>query len=416
MNRRSCGCCGDMGLCGTYRVVWVLPVALLLSGTAVAGSVDWSGYVSLEPRIFFEAPLFPEQNDNRLSPSAVLAPEFRIEWQQGAQRLTISPYLRYDADDSNRTHADFREFLWQYLNGSWSVQAGLGKVFWGVTESRHLVDIINQVDQVEDYDEEDRLGQPMIAVERWTNFGVFTAFLLPGFRERTFPAADARLRGPLPVDTDRAEYQSGAKQSRLDLAFRWSNVIGDWDLGVSGFHGTSREPRFLLRGDMSGDGLVLIPRYDVIDQIGVDLQYTKGAWLWKLEAIGRQGSGKTFGASVAGFEYTFYALGDSGTDLGVLLEYLYDGRDETAPPTIYNDGWFAGFRLGLNDFEDTAILAGAIVEDNGTFAIVEAERRLGEAWKFEAELRWLINVDPQDLYLGGFRNDSFITLRVARYL
>ncbi len=405
-----------MGVCETYRVVWVLPVALLLSAAAVAGSVDWSGYVSLEPRIFFEAPLFPEQNDNRLSPSAVLAPELRIEWQQGAQRLTISPYLRYDADDSNRTHADFREFLWQYLNGPWSVQAGLGKVFWGVTESRHLVDIINQVDQVEDYDEEDRLGQPMIAVERWTNFGVFTAFLLPGFRERTFPAADARLRGILPVDTDRAEYQSGAKQSRLDLAFRWSNVIGDWDLGLSGFHGTSREPRFLLRGDSSGDGLVLIPRYDVIDQIGVDLQYTKGFWLWKLEAIGRQGSGKTFGATVAGFEYTFYALGDSGTDLGVLLEYLYDGRDETAPPTIYNDGWFAGFRLGLNDFEDTAILAGAIVEDNGTFAIVEAERRLGEAWKFEAELRWLINVDPQDLYLGGFRNDSFITLRLARYL
>lgn len=396
---------------------WVLFITLFLATAVVrAEGIDWSGSISLEPRVFVDDPLFPEQPGAGVSTSMVLAPELRMEWNRGDDRVTVSPYLRWDADDGERTHADLREAMWLRVRGPWTWQIGVGRVFWGVTESRHLVDIINQTDFVEDIDEEDKLGQPMIALERWTrNAGSFGVFLLPGFRERTFPAADARLRGTLPIDTDRAEYESGAKEKRLDLALRWSQVIGNWDLGLSAFYGTSREPRLLPRFE-APTGAVLIPRYDVIGQLGVDLQYTKNAWLWKLEAIGRRGQGRTFAAAVAGVEYTLFDFGGSGADLGLLAEYLYDGRDETAPPTIYEDDWFGGFRLALNDTEDTALLAGAVFDTNGTFAILEAERRIGETWKFEAEVRWFLDVEPGDPLLGGFRNDSFITLRLARYL
>ena len=34
---------------------------------------------------------------------------------------------------------------------------------------------------------------------------------------------------------------------------------------------------------------VLIPEYELINQTGTDVQYTIGAWLWKLEALFRQG-------------------------------------------------------------------------------------------------------------------------------
>lgn len=387
---------------------------LLLSPVIHAG--DWSGYVSLEPRVFLDAPAFAEQTDQGLSPSAVLAPEWRIGSEQGDDQFTFSPYFRFDADDRERSHIDLREALWQRTRGAWSWQIGVGRVFWGVTESRHLVDVINQVDQVEDIDEEDRLGQPMIALERWTpNAGTFAVFMLPGFRERPFPADDARLRGPWPIDTDSAEYESGAKDRRIDWALRWSHAVGAWDIGLSAFSGTSREPTLLPRVSTDGD-IVLVPRYEVIDQLGLDLQYTQGAWLWKLESIARRGQGDPFGAVVAGFEYTFYNLGGHGVDLGLLAEYLYDGRDENAPPTFYDDDWFAGARLGFNDADDTAVLAGALVDDDGTFAVVEAERRLGEAWKIELEARLFINVTAQDPLLSGVRDDSFVTLRLARYL
>ncbi len=44
----------------------------------------------------------------------------------------------------------------------------------------------------------------------------------------------------------------------------------------------------------------LEPRYDLIHQGGLDLQYTQDAWLWKLEAIVREGQGGVFAAAVGG--------------------------------------------------------------------------------------------------------------------
>jgi hypothetical protein len=232
------------------------------------------------------------------------------------------------------------------------------------------------------------------------------------FRDRTFPGRVGRLRTPLPVDTDNPEYESGAGKDHVDMALRYSHYLGDWDLGASVFHGTGREPRLRI----NTTGTALIPIYDQITQAGADLQYTREAWLWKFEGILRSGQGKTFGATVAGFEYTLYQLNESALDLGLLVEYLYDGRDFDAPPTIYNNDIFAGARLTLNDIQDTAILVGAVVdaEDQSTVFSIEAERRLGERWKIEVESRWFINVGRDNL-LESVRDDDYLTLRLRRY-
>lgn len=392
-----------------------LLAAMSMIGTAIAGEADWSGFVSIEPRIFFEAPAFPEQTDKGISPSAVIAPEFRYVWRDGDDRLTLVPFVRLDADDDERTHADLREASWLHLADPWTLRVGLSKVFWGVTEARHLVDIINQTDLVEDIDEEDKLGQPMIQLERWTEAGTIGLFLLPYFRERTFPADDARLRGPLPIATDGAVYESGAKERRIDAAVRWSQATGNWDLGLSLFHGTAREPRLVPMLEPPAR-LVLVPHYDVISQLGVDVQYTHEAWLWKLEAIGRSGHGKSFGALVAGFEYTFFGLRESGADLRVLIEYLYDDRDDSAPATVLDDDIFAGLRIALNDPDDTSILVGIITDrnDRAVFGFIEAERRFADRWKLEFEVRLFSNIPSDDL-VAGIREDSFATLRLARF-
>jgi hypothetical protein len=73
-----------------------------------------------------------------------------------------------------------------------------------------------------------------------------------------------------------------------------TDFAGDIDNGISAFSGTSREPRFVP----AADGQSLLPVYDQIDQVGVDLQYTREAWLWKLEAIARDGYSNTFAAAV----------------------------------------------------------------------------------------------------------------------
>ena len=77
--------------------------------------------------------------------------------------------------------------------------------------------------------------------------------------------------------------------------------------------------------------------YDQMTQVGVDVQYTRDAWLWKLEAIGRDTRIDNFTALVGGFEYTFYGVRDSAADVGVLLELLYEGCEGVDARAFWQD-------------------------------------------------------------------------------
>ena len=391
------------------------PLALA-GGASLAGEWDFSASLTGELRAFPNDPAFPGQDNATLSPSVSFEPEVVYEWNGGDDRLTFVPFLRWDADDDNRTHGDLREANWLHQADDWDLVVGVDKVFWGVTESRHLVDIINQDDAVEDIDSEDKLGQPMVNLNLLRDWGTASVFVLPGFRERTFPDGDARLRGPLPIDDDNPTYDSSAEDRHVDLAVRWAHTIEDWDIGLAHFHGTSREPRLIPRIDASGR-TVLVPQYDQIDQTSLDLQLTTDAWLWKLEAITRSGHGDRFLAAVGGFEYTLFGVLETSADLGLLAEYLYDGREDgTAPGTSADDDIFLGARLALNDEQDSAVLAGAIVDrtSQATLFFVEAERRLGDSWKIELESRFFLNVPGGDP-LAGIRDDNVVTLRLTKF-
>ncbi len=380
--------------------------------------------MSGEIRIFPEDPIFPTQKNTYVSPSMKLEPEAGYEWNDGSDRIIFKPFFRVDKDDDNRTHADIRELNWYHQGSDWTLLVGFGKVFWGRTEARHLVDIINQTDQVEDPDLEEKLGQPMVNLTLERSWGALDFFYLPIFRERTFPANDARLRGPFPIfgapssfkPYGNPSYDSYLQWYHPDWAVRWSHTIGEFDIGVAHFRGTGREPRF-LQEPQGGGQLAIRPRYDIIDQTSLDLQWTHNAWLWKLEAIGRNGQGHYFGAAVVGFEYTKFQVFDSSADLGLLMEFLYDGRDDSpfvAPPTRFDIDLFAGFRLAMNNTGDTQVLGGPMVDlENGEiFAFLEASHRIGQRWLAEYETRWLFNADLNS-FTAGFRNDSFMTFRLS---
>ena len=354
------------------RGVWALGglLAVLYPVPGWAGQWDVSTEAGAELRVFANKPAFSEQSGRTLSPSIFLEPEAVYEWNDGDDRFTFKPFLRLDRDDDNRSHVDIREANWLHLGDGYDLVVGLEKVFWGVTESRHLVDIVNQNDQVEDLDGEDKLGQPMIQVAFGRDWGTVTGFVLTGFRERAFVGRDARLRGGLPTAGDDATYDSNLEDHAVDFAIRYTHVLGDVDLGVSHFHGTSREPRLSVVAGASGPELR--PHYDQIDQTGLDIQYTADAWLWKFEAIGRGGHGDYFTAAVAGIEYTLYQIMESDADLGLLAEYLYDGRDDNgdAPLTAFENDIFVGARLTLNDADDSTLLAETTTNaDNLTLSI-----------------------------------------------
>jgi hypothetical protein len=242
-----------------------------------ASAYELSGSATVEGRVFFNDPLFNEQR--RDSASIALQPEIYHELETGSS-FTFTPFARLDSADDERTHVDIRELNYLWVHDDFELRAGIGKVFWGVTEFLHLVDIINQTDLVEYIDGEDKLGQPMLHLSVPREWGVVDMFVLPYFRERTFPGEQGRFRTQFVVDTYNAVYESSAREYNVDLAFRYSHTAGDWDFGIYHFHGTGREPSLLLQGNAAGKTLFL-PFYEQINQTGLDVQTVKGNWLLK---------------------------------------------------------------------------------------------------------------------------------------
>ena len=381
------------------------------SAPAVAQEQDFSGYVGLEYRHFFSPPSDPRQQGDNLSLS--VEPEYYSEWDKGRQSFTFTPFVRLDQGDTKRSHADIRELMWVKAADDWELHVGIGKVFWGVTEVVHLVDIVNQTDLVEDFYLNERLGQPMLNLVLIRDWGTLDLFILPGFRERTFPGIKGRPRSSPWVDTSQTMYESSQGRRHVDYAARWSNSWGNWDVGVNYFNGTSREPRFTL--GRHGSETVYIPNYDLISQYSTDIQATLEAWLLKFEGYYRQGQGSAYYAATGGFEYSFYGVFESNMDLGLLVEYMYDERGERAPTPFQND-FFIGTRLSLNDEQSSELLAGIIrdvVYDRYYFSL-EASRRVGDNWKLSVDA---LSFSKTPVYDPGysFRNDDYIQLKLEYY-
>ena len=388
-----------------------LLAALLVPPTPARGEgVDVSGSLELQARTFWQDPEWSGQDSQLLQGS--LASTTEIRWRGDHTRTSLIAFLRWDPTDAERNLVDLKEAYWAWEGDSVELLVGANTVFWGVTESRHLVDIINQTDLAGDISADEKLGQPMVSLALQRDWGELTAFVMPYFRERTFPGVAGRLRPPLPIDSGSPIYASSDKDRHVDVALRYSHYIGDVDIGLSWFSGTSREPRFLP----AADGSALVPVYDLIDQVGIDLQYTREAWLWKLEAIARSGATHTFAAAVGGFEYTLYQVTESGADLGILFEYLYDGRNTFEPVTIADNDAFVGARLAFNDVQDASVLAGVSydVDTRETYVSVKAERRFGEDWLARFRVRAFSGAAQGDAS-RWLQRDDYVQVSISRY-
>jgi len=369
---------------------------------------DFQLELEAEYRYFFDEEKFADQSSH--FPSLGIQPEYTIEWNKGRELVNFTGFFRIDRDDK-RTHFDIRELYYQKAKGKYELSIGLKKIYWGVTESNHLVDIINQTDQVESFDGEKKLGQPMIQYSYNTDVGTFDLFYLPFFRERIFAGDKSRLRFPIVIDKNDIAFESDAEEWHQDVAIRWSHSFSIFDIGISNFYGTGREPIFNF--DQFGS---IKAFYPIINQSGLDLQITHDAFLWKLESIYRTNKFQDVFAFTAGLEYTFSNVKNSGIDISLLGEYLYDDRDEFALNALQNDLFF-GSRIAFNDVQSTELLIGGISDVNNSSKIfsLEASRRIGSSFKLELEGRLFSNISEREFILNNFENDSFFRISLFKY-
>ena len=340
-----------------------------------------------------------------------MAPEINWQSDSGDTQVNILAFGRIESADTKRQHLDLREGYIHHEFDDFTALIGINKVFWGVAESRRLVDIINQVDQLEYTDNDARLGQPMLSISTDQDWGALSGYLMTGFRKLEFAGTEGRLRLPYPV-LDTAVFSHRSREKAKDYALRYYNSFGDFDLGLSTFNGTSREAVLKLVGGNS-----FKPNYSRITQTGLDLQYTGDATLLKLEAISRSGDNfKHFEAMVAGLEYTIYQIADTGSDLGLIAEYNYDNRGANAPLTIFQKDAFVGGRWVANDSEDTSAILGMLIDlDDGTRSFQgEFKRRLGNGLSLNLQFRALGYSNPANAQ-HGFRRDDFFAVSLKHF-
>ena len=111
-------------------------------------------------------------------------------------------------------------------------------------------------------------------------------------------------------------------------------------------------------------------------------------------------------------------MGVFGTrsDLGLVLEYMYDDRGNDAFNTLFENDVALGARWVANDLADTEALVGYIwdVDSHEYVFSLEASRRLGDSWKLNIEARYYQDQPPTDP-LYAFRDDDFIEVELAYY-
>ncbi len=381
----------------------------LLGMPRAAQAVETLVELGLEGRGYFrDGP--PGTHNAKLAFS--LRPEFTHELVERNLYLSFEPFFRLDQYDEERNHVDIRELKAIKVYNDWEFEGGLSQIFWGVAESNHLVDIINQTDMLEGIDGEDKLGQPLLRASRIFDQSTLSLFALPGFREMQFLGEESRFALPFPVDEGGARYESDRENDHVDYALRYSGYAGVMDYGLSWFRGTGRRP--LFQPSVPGSGL-MVPYYRQIERVGLDLQLTVDAWLWKLEAVHQESEQDPFKAAVGGVEYTFFNAGEGAYDLGLLAEYSYNSIDDPGRVFLQND-LFLGMRFGFTDAESSSILAGGFLDlddDSRVFRIEASRRVFGDA-TLSLEAQVFSHTAPGNIN-NVYADNDFLMLDIAWY-
>ncbi len=149
---------------------------LLLSGNAMAQTPR--GNIGFDAVYYPEDPLFPEQSDEPVQPSAFAS----LDWSTDITRdirLDLSAFLRVAADAQDKLSADLRDAALRSQLKSFDFKLGVLQENWRILEAWSPVDLINQRDMVEDFQGKVKLGQPGFSLTRFYSDLTFSALVLP---------------------------------------------------------------------------------------------------------------------------------------------------------------------------------------------------------------------------------------------
>ncbi|MEC8561160.1 MAG: hypothetical protein VXY22_01080 [Pseudomonadota bacterium] len=390
----------------------IYPCAGLTSqgeGTNSLLNYDLKGYVEYEHRYF------PKKDRkrfaNQTNQSVALSFELFLEIENHDLSLLIAPFARLDQRDASRSILDLNEFYLSLNKSNWELKLGSKQLFWGVLESNHLVDIVNQTNSAENFDLEEKFGQPMLNLTSINDWGSIDLFLLTLNRKRRFVSQEGRPHTNIENILKNGTFDT--KKDDFDFIVRYENSGDLFDIGAYYFDGLARSPEVIT--EITDQGTLLTPLYPTIKQIAIDLQLTLSSTLFKLESLYRESSREDYSAFGLGFEHTLYSVLNLKTDLGFLVEYHWNSRNENRDLQFSND-LFLGLRVLTNEASDGQFLFGVLnnLNDGSIVPFLEGSRRLPRDWKLYIEGRVFSHIES-DNPLTGLTDDSYLQLVLTKY-
>ena len=331
----------------------------------------------------------------------------------------MEPYFRYDHHDKNRSLFNFKENNFTYYYNDIQVKAGISEVFWGITESKNLVNIIN-VKDVADGDQKAKLGQSLLAFSNYSEkYGSLDFYYLPFFKNSSQIGQNGRLRLSKPIENYDIVYEGGAGSKVPSWAIKWENSFGMLDFSLQGFRGNSRESSTIAK--LENLQLKYFQGYERISQLGTYLQLISGPIIYKLEAIKRNGQKnaknirENFYSYTLGMEYLINNLFENKWDLTSFIEYHNDDRNNDSTDIFQND-LFLATRLNFNDTDGTEFLTSITLDTDGggNTSTLELSSRITDNIRVTGSYNAYWSVNEKDI-LYSFRRDNYFLINITNY-
>ena len=117
-------------------------------------------------------------------------------------------------------------------------------------------------------------------------------------------------------------------------------------------------------------------------------------------------------SAAGGIEYTYYGIRNTQSDLGVIVEYAFDDRNDNP----FNNEGIIGLRWSMNDVKSSSLLAGYLLDMRGNSNRFQAEfeQRINDNLKLFLDLSLNGSIDGTD-FTHQFKEDSQVTIKIAKY-
>lgn len=404
---------------------------LLSSTTVQAWDLDSQGEVRLESRAF-------KDDGSDFTQDYGYGVFSRIEATALSENKTwkfkTSVVGRVGRKDPERDVFYFEDSYLEKDFGGTQVFAGMRIVNWSTAEAFHPSDIVNSRNFDTQFENAEKIGEPMIGfASQFGDVGV-QAFYMPSLRGPKFNSSQNRVsffpEGTVVLEEDFVN-QNG--ETKNDWASQWAlktNVSkwgGDWSLyWVHHFDRSQPSIRQISPFELK-------PIFVEMDQVGLNLQQQVSDFIIKLEVAHRifdEGlvsdeygafNYKTHTIIAGGFEYVYgWNSGSETTFLTEVQVVEGVGRDDRQAMNIFQRDALLGFRHSLNDAASSEIMFIAIADleiSKQIMLSLSYSKRIKNNWRMKVGGRYvdaptdnLLNID-----LRTFDQDHQAYVELSRF-